>query len=229
MNSIVGAAKRVYWKYRYNYARSLSRLGERFGIDAWTYNPAVMDLFGHIATEAAPVLARRVCDLVPEARSVVDLGCGTGHFVHAFAQRGLTAYGFERSVHGRAYASRHLALSLSDFDLTHERISIPKVDIAMSLEVVEHLPEVLGDKMVALLTEAAPVVVFSGAHPGQGGQGHINEQPKEYWIRRFQRNGFALDESASRSLCSDLNMNARLAPWLSTNTMVLRRVPMTTS
>jgi len=36
-------------------------------------------------------------------------------------------------------------------------------------------------------------VVFSAARPGQGGSDHVNEQPPEYWITRFEQNGFVCD------------------------------------
>lgn len=42
---------------------------------------------------------------------------------------------------------------------------------------------------VAFLGEAAPLVLFTAAHSGQGGQGHINEQSRAYWIDRFEKHG----------------------------------------
>ena len=63
-------------------------------------------------------------------------------------------------------------------------------DLALSLEVAEHLPEARAASFVGELCELAPVVVFSAAVPGQGGTGHVNEQWAEYWARLFERNGF---------------------------------------
>jgi hypothetical protein len=34
------------------------------------------------------------------------------------------------------------------------------------------------------------MVVFSAAHPGQGGTLHMNERPFDYWRRRFAEHGF---------------------------------------
>lgn len=46
--------------------------------------------------------------------------------------------------------------------------------------------------LVAVLTRAAKVVLFSAAPPGQGGVGHVNEQWPEYWRDLFQAHGFRM-------------------------------------
>jgi hypothetical protein len=55
----------------------------------------------------------------------------------------------------------------------------------MSLECAEHLPAHRAAPLVEWLTKSAPIVVFSAAIPGQGGKGHINEQPPDYWNDLF--------------------------------------------
>ena len=65
-----------------------------------------------------------------------------------------------------------------------------KYDMAMSLEVAEHLPEESADGFVKGLCMSSDIVLFSAAHPGQGGDGHINEQPKEYWIEKFAQHNY---------------------------------------
>ena len=36
----------------------------------------------------------------------------------------------------------------------------------------------------------APVVLFSAAPPGQGGEHHLNEQPYDYWRALFRHQGY---------------------------------------
>jgi hypothetical protein len=44
----------------------------------------------------------------------------------------------------------------------------------------------------------APRVVFTAATPGQGGGAdHVNEQPHEYWIKKFEQRGYDLMEDLS--------------------------------
>jgi hypothetical protein len=44
-----------------------------------------------------------------------------------------------------------------------------RYDLAMSLEVAEHLSATAGERLVHALSQAAPLVLFSAAVPGQGG------------------------------------------------------------
>lgn len=65
-----------------------------------------------------------------------------------------------------------------------------KYDMAMSLEVAEHLPQESSADFVASICKSSDTVLFSAAHPGQGGDGHINEQPISYWIEKFAEHGY---------------------------------------
>jgi hypothetical protein len=60
-----------------------------------------------------------------------------------------------------------------------------RFDMALSLEVAEHLPISSAENFVKLLVGAAPVVVFSGAVPYQVGTDHINAQWQSYWATIF--------------------------------------------
>jgi len=66
-----------------------------------------------------------------------------------------------------------------------------RFDLALSVEVAEHLPEVAATSFVTSLTRLAPVVLFSAAMPGQGGTDHVNEQWPDYWAARFETLGYA--------------------------------------
>jgi hypothetical protein len=58
------------------------------------------------------------------------------------------------------------------------------------LEVAEHLPEKVGQRLIRSLTEASSLVLFSAAIPGQQGLDHINEQWPSYWQAIFKDYGF---------------------------------------
>src|SRR5205085_7165879 len=58
-------------------------------------------------------------------------------------------------------------------------------DLAICLEVAEHLPETAATALVASLASLAPIVLFSAAIPFQGGTDHRNEQWPQYWFDRF--------------------------------------------
>ena len=67
-----------------------------------------------------------------------------------------------------------------------------RYDLAVSLEVAEHLSRKAGARLVHELSQAAPLVIFSAAVPGQGGTHHINEQWPAYWRSLFAAEGFRL-------------------------------------
>jgi hypothetical protein len=67
-------------------------------------------------------------------------------------------------------------------------------DLAVCLEVAEHLPKSRANGLVGDLTSMARCVLFSAAVPGPTGTNHINSQYLPYWIELFQGYGYqALD------------------------------------
>lgn len=128
--------------------------------------------------------------------SVLDVGAGLGTLLGWFMDKKRTVYGIESS-HARTYVmtlSEGLAPYFHFGDLTEDPASWPPAenyDLAVSIELAEHLPRDLGPRLVEYLTHASNWVWFSGAFPGQGGDGHINERPEAYWEDLFRERGFA--------------------------------------
>lgn len=63
-------------------------------------------------------------------------------------------------------------------------------DLAICLEVAEHLTPERGPNLIRDLIRLAPAVLFSAAIPGQGGTGHVNEQWPDYWAEQFSKHGY---------------------------------------
>lgn len=163
-----------------------------------SYNRA---FFSNISS-GSRLSARKVLPIAMEVqpcRSIIDIGCGTGAWLAGAAELGV---GETIGVDG-AYVDRNqLEIPAERFisaDLTTLTVdalrAMPGVggrrfDLAMSVEVAEHLPESSAAGFVALLTSLSDVVLFSAAIPFQGGVAHLNEQFPSWWAKHFARHGY---------------------------------------
>lgn len=139
---------------------------------------------------SAHVIAPLVIDLVKPV-SVIDVGCGIGTWLRAFADLGVTDY---LGLDGDYIDRSELLIPVDKFrpaDLMEPPSLGRKFDLAVCLEVVEHLPESVANMFVDYLVNAAPVILFSAALPGQGGTNHINEQWPYFWRQRFEQQNYS--------------------------------------
>jgi len=137
--------------------------------------------------------ARRIVPLVMsiiEPASVIDVGCGSGEWARAFKARGVQILGIDgysdpvdADLHQEEFRRLPLEEMLPDVGRTF--------DLAVCLEVAEHLPPKRSDGFVRDLVRLAPAVLFSAAIPGQRGNHHINERWPDYWATLFARYGYS--------------------------------------
>ncbi|MDH4158655.1 MAG: class I SAM-dependent methyltransferase [Actinomycetota bacterium] len=120
-----------------------------------------------------------------EPGSVIDVGCGEGWFAKRFEAEGWAAVGVD-GAETPCLLDRWVP---RDLRRPLDTGALGQFDLAVCLEVAEHLPADRADGLVAELCELAPIVLFSAATPGQGGVGHINEQWPDYWSARFEAYG----------------------------------------
>ena len=124
-------------------------------------------------------------------RSVIDVGCGIGTWLLAFMEHGVDDF---LGIDGDHVPRDRLRVPASRFqpgDLTEIAPVGRRFDLAISLEVAEHLPAEGGEQLISFLAGAADVVVFSAAIPNQGGTTHLNEQWQSYWAAKFANVGFS--------------------------------------
>jgi SAM-dependent methyltransferase len=131
----------------------------------------------------------RIVELV-NPRSILDIGCGTGKTTVYLHQRGFDVLGVEAS---------DVAIRNSDRpDLIHHHDLRLPLDLNKSFglvwcfEVAEHIHPKFVDVFVDNLVSHSKVIALSAAMPGQGGEGHFNEQPQSYWEKTFADRGYEL-------------------------------------
>jgi SAM-dependent methyltransferase len=122
--------------------------------------------------------------------SVLDVGCGDGRWLRAFIDRGASV---ARGVDGPWTDQSRLLIEQSEFSVHNleKPLSLGcQFDLAMSMEVAEHVAEEFSDQFVKNITAHADLVLFGAAIPYQGGFRHVNEQWPSYWANKFASLGF---------------------------------------
>jgi SAM-dependent methyltransferase len=141
------------------------------------------------AQQSADVIVPLVLELLP-VRNVVDVGCGDGTWLAAFQKHGVEEI---LGLDGEYVSNEVLQIPEKCFqavDLTKPFELRRSFDLAVSLEVAEHLPVESAATLVESLTRLSPLVLFSAAIPFQGGENHMNEQWPDKWAALFQKHDY---------------------------------------
>jgi SAM-dependent methyltransferase len=155
-------------------------------------------------------------------RSAIDVGCGVGTWAAELTSLGIEADGID----GEYVLQNALQISRERFrPVDLERLpsagTVGSYDLALCLEVAEHLKAENGDAIVEFLTGLAPNVLFSAAIPGQGGVGHLNERWQSYWVSLFEARGFYCHDVIRSAVWS----NPDVEPWYSQNAFLFTKDP----
>lgn len=144
-----------------------------------------------ISYQSAGLVVPLALSLVP-AKSVIDVGCGVGTWSAKFLECGVPEL---LAIDGDYVSRELLQIPVENFkpvDLTLPIDVGRRFDLAVCMEVAEHLPEQRAASFVRDLTALAPVVLFSAAIPGQGGTHHVNEQYLSYWVNLFSAHDYVM-------------------------------------
>lgn len=149
------------------------------------------------------LLPKKVLDLIiTELRptTVLDIGCGTGAALEYFAQCAIESVGIENSK--VAILKSKVSSSIVRFNLKQELCLGKRFDLVWCFEVIEHIHPRFEGNFLKTLTNHSDTIVLSAAQPGQGGRGHFNEQPPEYWVQKFRAMDYRLDTTFTDKLRS---------------------------
>jgi SAM-dependent methyltransferase len=187
-------------------------------IESDQYDPAFFEALRQGSHQSATVILPIVFNWI-RPTSVVDVGCGDGTWLSVAQALGVRDI---LGLDGDYVQSETLQIPSHQFqpwDLS-DAIALPRTfDLALCLEVAEHLSADCADGFIASLVGLSDVILFSAAIPHQGGTHHVNEQWPDYWIQRFQHHDYrVLDVLRDR-----LWAHPAVQPWYAQNTMLCVR------
>lgn len=200
-NSIVATemAKELYKKYEkivqkigidVNCAGSEKKMKEICENESSVYSDEFYKLQADMSYNSAKMIIP-ILEKIYKPKSLLDVGCGIGTWLKAWKESGVeSAMGFDGNVVSdeKLFVSRK-EIKVVDLEKIEHNVG-EKFDLVTSFEVAEHLNEKCADNFVEALTSYADVIFFSAAVPYQGGVNHINEQPPQYWVDKFNKLGY---------------------------------------
>ena len=129
-------------------------------------------------------------------KSIVDFGCGIGTFLNVFKQYGVKdVLGIDGPWVNKSLLLKYIdAEEFQESNLEEEIKLSKKYDLAVSLEVAEHLSMDSANIFAQNLINSGNVILFSAAIPNQGGQNHINEQWLTYWEAIFLKHNYVVHD-----------------------------------
>lgn len=143
-----------------------------------------------------------VYDLIHPA-SVIDVGCGTGAWLAVFQEHGVQRILGLDGVHVNPDWLKINKNCFRPVDLSQSIEFDDRFDLALCLEVAEHLPLAASGRLIDFLVKTAPWVLFSAAIPLQGGASHVNEQWPEYWHEEFKKRDYVKLDIIRRQIWTD--------------------------
>jgi SAM-dependent methyltransferase len=179
------------------------------------------DPYSNRHTIAGALATLRLLLPTTSPKSLLDVGCGIGTWLTAAMQIGISDV---TGIDGLDLPQEELAAPknlILTRDLTEPFDLGRTSDLAICLEVGEHLPHTAANTLISCITKHAHTVLFSAACPGQSGQHHVNCQWPAYWQLYFNQCGFVCDDSARWQIWS----NENIEPWYRQNLFWARRNP----
>lgn len=116
--------------------------------------------------------------------SMIDVGCGPAGMTEYANYLGIYSIG----VDGDTNLPKKEYVIFHDYSLSKLELN-ETFDLVYSAEFLEHVyAEFIPNFMASF--QKAQYAFVTAAPPGQGGFHHVNEQPKDYWIKVFDEYGF---------------------------------------
>lgn len=148
---------------------------------------------------------------------VIDVGCGSGTYLHAFKEKGIKCIGYDNS---EQLKNNNNIVNDTLFNIKET------APLIVCLEVAEHLEPIYSSYIVEKLisiTNTGGSIIWSAAQVGQGGVGHINCQPKEFWESKFLQHKHIYRNIFAESVLSNFLSSRPRMGWFMNNFMIFSK------
>jgi len=153
---------------------------------------------------------------IPE--TLLDVGCGDGTMVKTALSLGINAFGVDQLVSTGDMFINHNLVNHFSFE--------PRCQQVWCIEVAEHLDPSAHATLCDTLNnnlEDHGILLFSAAHPNQGGMGHVAERPPKYWIDQFALRDLSYNQVLTvRMSLLWSNIDSPLY-WLASNVLIFNK------
>jgi SAM-dependent methyltransferase len=175
-------------------------------MDSSDYTKAFYANRKQLSYQSALIVLSDLFQFLPH-NSIVDVGCGTGTWLKAALELGAHEV---VGIDGDAVPLDLLDVEkpcVTLIDLNNKIRIEKKFDMAICLEVAEHLLPSRGPELIRDLTELSDVVLFGAAIPYQIGTGHINCRWQSFWAGLFEGEGFVRTSYIQQKYWLDRRIN----------------------
>jgi len=149
-------------------------------------------------------------------KSVIDFGCGRGTWLKGFEEIGVDKLvGLDGSWNNQEnMLSQKIIFKQTNLN---EEIKIDeKFDLALSLEVAEHLEPSSSELFIKSITSSSDLIMFGAAFIAQPGTNHINTRLHSFWANIFAEYSFKVYDIFRPKFCG----NNKIKPWYQQNTFL---------
>lgn len=160
---------------------------DKYDADLSAYNWLAREVDRHESWQALE-LSKLLCDKL-NPKSIIDIGCSSGIYMVYPRSIGCSVYGID----GASGVGKWL--QAGEFEVVDLRNpwNPPKgFDLAICIETGEHIRPEFHEILVETISKCSKNVFWSAAPPGQGGEGHVGEIPKQEWIKLFGYYGYTI-------------------------------------
>lgn len=155
---------------------------------------------------------------IPE--TLLDVGCGNGSMMHVASVLGVDVLGVDQ------FADSWVNVHYQQHNLVNPFKADQEFEQVWCIEVAEHIDQsahaTLCDTLNNNLAKDG-ILLFSAAHPNQGGMGHVAERPPKYWIDQFALRDLSYNQMMTvRLSLLWSNLNSPLY-WLASNVLIFQK------